>query len=148
MDQIFPFTGFYFWWILAGVLLLAELAMPGFFMLWLAVAAALTAMVDLAFNLSWKGEIFTFALLSFILVVSLWRVVIGSRNSKTDAPNLNQRQLNFIDHEYVLLAPIVNGSGKIRVEDALWDVDGPDMEAGKRVKVIGVNGMRLTVEAV
>ena len=74
--------------------------------------------------------------------------MIGSRNSKTDAPNLNQRQLNFIDHEYVLLAPIVNGSGKIRVEDALWDVDGPDMEAGKRVKVIGVNGMRLTVEAV
>jgi inner membrane protein len=41
----------------------------------------------------------------------------------------------------------VNGSGKIKVEDTLWDVDGPDMAVGSRIKVTAVQGMRLMVEA-
>jgi membrane protein implicated in regulation of membrane protease activity len=41
---------------------------------------------------------------------------------------------------------IINGSGKLKIEDALWDVDGPDLPAGAKVKVIGVNGLRLVAE--
>lgn len=147
MDQFFPFTGVYFWWIAAGLLLLAEMAMPGFFMLWLAAAAALTALIDIYFGLSWVGEILTFAALSFVLVLATWRMVIGSHNVKSDQPHLNQRHQGLVGHSFVLDKAIVNGSGKIKVEDTLWDVDGPDMAVGKRVKVTGVQGMRLVVEA-
>ena len=48
---------------------------------------------------------------------------------------------------FVLLQPIVNGQGKIRFEDTIWDVDGPDLPKNARVKVIAVDGLRLTVEA-
>ena len=147
MSQFLPFLGNYFWWIMAGLLLIAELAMPGVFMLWFAGAAALTALIDIYFHLNWAGEILTFAVLSFVLVVATWRSVIGSRNIKSDQPHLNQRHQGLVGRSFPLEKPIVNGSGKIKVDDTLWDVDGPDMKAGARVKVTGVQGMRLVVEA-
>lgn len=148
MEEFFPFAGPWFWWIAAGVLLFLEMAVPGFFMLWLAFAAALTAVADLLFNFGWMGEIVTFALLSLASVLSSWRFVMNQRNLKSDSPHLNQRQNAFVGKTYVLVQPIINGSGKIKVEDALWDVDGPDAELGTRVKVTGVAGLRLVVEKV
>jgi membrane protein implicated in regulation of membrane protease activity len=147
MDQIFPLLGPYFWWIVAGVLLLAEMAMPGFFMLWLALAAALTALLDLYFHFSWAGEIFAFAALAFLCVLGSWRFVMSSRRMKSDSPHLNQRHHGLVGRTFILDLAIINGSGKIKVEDTLWDVDGPDLAVGARVKVLGVNGMRLIVEA-
>ena len=148
MEEFFPFAGPWFWWIAAGVLLFLEMAMPGFFMLWLAFAAALTAVADLLFNFGWMGEIVTFALLSLASVLSSWRFVMNQRNLKSDSPHLNQRQNAFVGKTYVLVQPIINGSGKIKVEDALWDVDGPDAALGTRVKVTAVAGLRLVVEKV
>lgn len=148
MEQFFPGLGPWFWWIVAGALLLAEMAMPGFFMLWLAVAAALTAVADMIFHFSWMGEILTFAALSFLSVMASWRFVMAGRNMKSDSPHLNQKHASFVGKSYVLNTAIINGSGKIRVEDALWDVDGPDAEIGTRVKVIAVDGLRLVVESV
>jgi inner membrane protein len=148
MDQFLPFTGAYFWWIVAGLLLLAEMALPGFFMLWLAVAAALTAVLDLVFHFSAVQEIFCFAVLAFLCVLASWRFVMNSRHSKTDSPHLNQRHHGLVGRSFVLDKAIINGSGKIKVEDTLWDVDGLDLAVGARVKVISVQGMRLTVEAV
>ncbi len=148
MEEFFPFAGPWFWWIAAGVLLFLEMAMPGFFMLWLAFAAALTAVADLLFNFGWMGEIVTFALLSLASVLSSWRFVMNQRNLKSDSPHLNQRQNAFVGKTYVLVQPIINGSGKIKVEDALWDVDGPDAALGTRVRVTAVAGLRLVVEKV
>jgi inner membrane protein len=146
MEQFFPLVGPWFWWIVAGILLLAEMAMPGFFMLWLAVAAALTALLDLAFHFSWMGEVFTFATLSMLTVLASWRFVMGSRNMKSESPHLNQKHAGFVGRSFILEKAIVNGTGKIRVEDALWDVDGPDLPSGARVKVTAVAGLRLVVE--
>ncbi len=147
MEQFFPILGSYFWWIAAGILLIAEMTMPGFFMLWLAFAAALTALVDFAFHLNWVGEVFSFAAFSFISVLGSWRFVMSGRHAVSDSPHLNQKHTGFVGHTFILDKAIVHGSGKIKVEDALWDVDGPDLAVGSRVKVIGVQGLRLVVEA-
>jgi inner membrane protein len=148
MEQFFPLVGPWFWWIVAGVLLLLEMLMPGFFMLWLAVAAALTAVADMIFHFSWAGEAFTFAGLSMLTVLASWRFVMGSRNMKSESPHLNQKHAGFVGRSFILEKAIVNGTGKIRVEDALWDVDGPDLPSGARVKVTGVDGLRLMVKKV
>jgi inner membrane protein len=146
MEQFFPVVGPYFWWIIAGALLLAEMAMPGFFMLWLAIAAVLTGIIDQLFHLSWTAEIACFAVLSFLSVMASWRFVMASRNMKSDSPHLNQKHTGFVGKTYILEKAIINGSGKIKVEDAIWDVDGPDLPKGERVKVLAVDGLRLTVE--
>ena len=146
MDQIFGEIGFWFWWIIAGLLLLAEMLMPGFFMLWLAVAAALTAITDYALHFSWMGEILSFSAYGLLSILASWRFVMGGRNKKSDQPFLNQRHAGLVGQSFYLDAAIAHGRGKIKVEDTLWDVEGPDMAKGERVTVTGTNGLRLLVE--
>ncbi len=146
MNTLVPIFGTYFWWILAGVLLLAELAQPGFFMIWLAAAAALTALVASIFHLEWTAEALTFAALAVLCVAASWRFVSKSWAVKSDSPHLNQRQAGLVGRSFILEKAIINGSGKIKFEDTLWDVEGEDAAAGTRVKVTGVDGMRLRVK--
>ena len=146
MDQFFGETGVWFWWIVAGLLLIAEMLMPGFFMLWLAVAAALTAIADYIFHLSWIGEIFTFAAFGILSILGSWRFVMGNRHPKSDQPFLNQRHAGLVGQTFFLETPITHGKGKIKVDDTLWDVEGPELHKGEQVKVTGTNGLRLMVE--
>lgn len=146
MDQLFGEIGLWFWWIIAGLLLIAEMLVPGFFMLWLAVAAGLTAITDSIFHLSWIGEIFTFAAFGLLSILGSWRFVMGSRKLKSDQPFLNQRHAGLVGQSFYLETAITHGKGKIKVDDTLWDVDGPELHKGEQVKVTGIRGLRLTVE--
>jgi membrane protein implicated in regulation of membrane protease activity len=146
VDQFFGEIGMWFWWIIAGLLLIAEMLMPGFFMLWLAVAAALTAITDYVFHLSWIGEIFTFAAFGILSILGSWRFVMGNRHPKSDQPFLNQRHEGLVGQSFYLETAITYGKGKIKVDDTLWDVEGPDLHKGKRVKVTATSGLRLMVE--
>ena len=57
------------------------------------------------------------------------------------------RQLGYVGRSFTLKQPIVNGRGKLTIEDTVWEIEGPDMEAGTRIKVTAVNDMMLVVEA-
>ena len=46
MSEFIPLVGPWFWWIVAGALLVGELLAPGVFLLWLSAAAALTGVVS------------------------------------------------------------------------------------------------------
>jgi hypothetical protein len=147
MSELVSLSGGWFWFILAGLLLIGELLSPGVFLMWLAAAAAITGVLDLAFGLSWTAEILVFAAASLLLVLSSWKYVTQGWNPSSDQPYLNQRHGAYVGRVFVLEQPIVNGAGKLRIEDALWDVDGPDLPKGSRVKVTGINGLRLTAES-
>jgi inner membrane protein len=135
------------WFIVAALLLGGELLLPGVFLLWLALAAALTGIIDLALDLSWTVEIVVFAVASLGLVLASWRFVMAQRRPKSDQPFLNQRHHAYVGQNAVLVKAIENGHGKVNFEDALWDVRGPDLPMGARVRVTGVEGMALKVEA-
>jgi hypothetical protein len=146
MSDFIPVIGPWFWWIVAGILLVGEMLMPGFFLLWLAAAAALTGAIDLVFDLGWQGEVSVFAILSLLLVLITWKWVMESRQLKSDQPTLNQRHHAYVGRVVPLAQAIVNGSGKVRIDDSLWDVDGPDLPLGTRVRISGVEGLRLKAE--
>ena len=147
MNELVPLVGPWFWWIAAVVLLIGELLAPGIFLLWLAAAAVLTGIADLVFNLGWQGEVAVFAGFSLLLVLLSWKWVMANRSLKSDQPHLNQRHGAYVGRVLVLDQAIVHGSGKVRIEDALWDVDGPDLPKGAMVKIVGVKGLRLVGEA-
>jgi inner membrane protein len=134
------------WFILAGLLLIGELLSPGVFLIWLAGAAALTGLIDITLGLSWQSEVMIFAILAAVLVLASWNWVKNQRHPKSDQPHLNLRHGAYVGRVYVLEKAIINGSGKIKIEDALWDVDGPDLPVGAKVKITGVNGLRLHAE--
>src|SRR6201999_643361 len=96
MDQLFPGIGPYFWWIAAGLLLIAEMLQPGFFMIWLAAAAVLNAIIHILWPQGWMGEAITFAVLAAVAVAVSWRFVSASWAVKSDQPHLNQRSAGLI----------------------------------------------------
>jgi len=146
MEQLVPVLGLWVWFVAAGVLLLLELMLPGVFFIWLAIAAALTGIADIVHDVSWQGELLMFALLSVVAVILGRRVYKGRAMEPKDNPHLNRRQLGYIGRSFTLAQPIVNGRGRLTIEDTVWEVEGADIPAGTRVKVTAVNDMTLVVE--
>lgn len=131
---------FWHWWILAGMLLIIELTLPAFFFLWLGIAAAATGLIMLVFpSLPLETQLIIFSVLSVIAIIA-WRRYRESHPVVTDQPNLNRRGRQYVGRVFTLEEPVVNGVGKVTVDDSTWRVRGPDLPAGTLVRVTGVDG--------
>lgn len=139
----------WFWWALALLLLAAEALIPGVFLLWLGLAAGGTGVVKLLFpSMAPAAQWIVFALLSLVSVGAAWQIRRRSSAKTTDQPLLNQRSAQLVGRVYPLDTAIVNGRGRMKIGDAYWHVEGPDTEAGSRVRIVGVHDMVLRVVAV
>jgi inner membrane protein len=145
MQELFPLVGIWFWWIVAGTLLLLELMTPGVFAMWLALAAASVGITDYFVDLSWQLELLAFAGFSLIYVYLARPWYSKGTLQNSDQPNLNQRIYAFVGKSFVLAEPIVNGQGKLDIEGTRWDVLGPNLAKGATVRVTAVEGMKLRV---
>lgn len=134
-------------WVIGGLVLIGvELVAPGSFFVWLGLAALLVGLVDYALDPPWQGQALAFAGLSVALVL-LGRSVTGRRDEDpAGQPNLNRRGHALVGRVFTLDAPIVEGNGRVRVDDSSWRVAGPDAPAGASVRVVGVEGTTLIVE--
>lgn len=136
-------NAFWLWLIAAAIMLAFELAMPGIFFLWLALAAATVGIITYLWPLDWLVSIPLFAVLAVASVYFGRPFYKGKR--ATDEPHLNQRQYNYVGRTYVLAQAIRDGKGKLTIEDTVWDISGPDLQAGSRIKITGIDGMLLKV---
>lgn len=137
---------FWMWWILGGVLLVAELALPGAFLLWIGIAAILVGFVDFIWPLSFHVQLIVFAVFSILSVFLGKRIMHSGSKGKPEYTTLNERGEQYIGGVYVLTKAIEEGKGKAKVGDSEWLVSGPDLPKGTRVKVVGVKGTILKVE--
>ncbi len=143
LDQVV----FWHWWMLAGLLLIFELTAPAFFFLWLGIAAAAVGLILLVFpSIGLETQLVLFSIASVVSII-IWRKYRESRPLKTDQPNLNRRGHQYIGRVFSLSNPIINGEGKVTVDDSTWRVKGPDLPAGTSIKVTGVDGVIFTIEA-
>ena len=141
-----PLIDFWHWWILAVALIIVEILLPSFFALWLAIAAALTGLLLLIFPaLSWEWQLLLFALFSVVSIVA-WRRYYQKHPIKTDEPMLNRRGEGYLGRELTLSQPIIDGIGKIRLDDSTWKVQGPDCPVGTRIRITALNNVVFTVE--
>jgi len=132
-------------WIIAGVLLLIlEVAAPGAFMMWLGIAALLVGILSLLVDWPWQAQFIAFALFA-LATVPAWRRFGRSVGRRTDQPFLNRRAAGFVGRVYVLEEAIVGGVGRLRIDDTIWHVSGPDSPAGSRVRVTATDGATLLV---
>jgi len=137
--------GHWHWWILAVVLVILEVFAPGAFFLWLGIAAGVVGvLVYLVPSLGWEYQVLAFSLLSVISII-VWRKFFRAQPSDTDQPNLNRRGEQYIGRLFTLNEPIVDGLGKIRVDDSTWKIRGEDCPVGSQVEVTGVDGTILKV---
>jgi len=147
MSNLIGQLGPWSWWILAGILLLLELTMPGVFFMWLAIAALAVGAIAFFTDFGWQIEVLLFAILSVAFVLLL-RPRFRDRMHASDQPNLNQRMLNYVGQTFQLSVPIVNGRGHLSIDDTFWEIEGPDMAAGQKIRVTGVDGTRLKVKGI
>ena len=133
------------WLIAAAILGIAELLVPGVFLIWLAAAAALTGFTALVFGLPLAFQFALFALLSLGAVYAGRRWYANNPVASSD-PLLNDRTSRLIGQTLVVTTGIENGSGRVKVGDSVWNCRGPDCEAGARVRVTGGDGSCLLVE--
>lgn len=136
----------HWYWFIAGMVLLAlEMAAPGAVLLWMGISALLVGgLVWLAPELGWEVQLLVYALLS-IATVFLGRRYFRRHPIATDQPLLNRRGRQYVARRFTLAEPIVNGVGKITVDDTTWKVKGADCPAGSVVRVTGVDGVMLEV---
>jgi regulator of protease activity HflC (stomatin/prohibitin superfamily)/membrane protein implicated in regulation of membrane protease activity len=87
-----------------------------------------------------------FALLSFGTVFA-GRLYYAGRPVPSGDPNLNARASRLVGQTVTVESAIVNGKGRVRVGDGVWNAQGPDLPAGASVVVVGADGTCLSVEA-
>ncbi len=134
------------WWVLGLILLGIEVFAPGFFFLWFGIAAILIGISALLIDWPWQLQVIGF------LVLSVVAALVGRRfatpGTESEDPLLNLRAGRLRGRTFVLSEPIVEGSGRVQIDDTVWQVRGPDAPAGARITVTGSDGSILRVEAV
>jgi len=134
------------WWVLAVALIVLEVFAPGAVFIWMGVAAAVVGVILLiAPDMGWEYQFMVFSILS-VVSIAAWKVYQRKHPTETDRPTLNRRGEQYVGRIFTLDEPIVNGLGKIRVDDSTWKIEGADCAVGTQVKVTGVEGTVLMVE--
>ena len=138
---------FWHWLVLGLLLMLIELALPSTYFLWMGLAALVVGVVFwLIPGMSFDAQVILFA------VLSVSAIILGKRYLKrhpiiSDRPMLNVRGAQNIGRIATLHEPIINGVGKVHLDDTLWKVFGPDLPLNTRVRIVAVDGISLRVEA-
>ncbi len=137
---------FWHWLIFAAILAGIELTSMSMYLVGPAIAAGVVALLKFfmpELGFAWSLTIFAgvTVLLTFAARSLIKRIPEGS-----DKPSLNQRGHQYIGREYTLAEPVVDGKGRIKIEDGGWIIRGADAEAGKKIKITGVEGTALSFE--
>lgn len=133
-------------WLTAAVLLLViEMLIGSYYLLWVSFAAFLVAVVQWLFGIAWGAQMVLFTLVAIASVIA-WYIYDQKRDKTSSRPTLNKRGHQYIGRTFQLSDAIINGVGKIKVDDSTWKVQGNDAPLDTAVKVIDIDGTELIVE--
>lgn len=146
ITQLLAQAGDWTWIILGLILLGLELLVPGIFFLWLGLAALGVGLVALVVDISWQIELVLFGVLAVLFILAGRRFFAHHGDETTDAPGLNERASVHLGRQITLEEPLVGGTGRVKLGDTMWRIEGPDLPVGTRVEVKSARGATLQVE--
>ncbi|OYY69375.1 NfeD family protein [Sphingomonas sp. 28-63-12] len=134
-------------WLAIAILLGgAELLVPGVFLVFLAIAAAITGVAVFALPvLPPLGQLACFAVWSTIAILIGRRWYFDFPVASSD-PLLNDRAARLIGDIVTVVEPITEGEGRVKVGDGVWTATGADAPEGARLQVTGIHNGKLIVE--
>lgn len=145
MDWLGEIDAHWVWLTLGLVLAGLEMLVPGVYLIWLAVAAIVTGLLTLAFDISLPMQVVDFVFLSLIAAYSAKRFLRDKPIESSD-PLMNRRGARMIGETALVVTAIEHGSGRVKLGDSEWIARGPEAAAGERVRIIGTDGSSLLVE--
>ncbi|MCA3701339.1 NfeD family protein [Brevundimonas sp.] len=152
MDAVIDiYTNQPFWiWLAIGVLLLAvEAALSTEWLLWPAVAAGVVAVLTaLGLQIGFAGEVGAFAALTVVSTLFSRRLI--QKVNPDDKPDVNDRDARLIGQKARVVAPFVDGRGRVFVSGAEWaaEIEGEGPPVGDSVIVEASVGSGLKVRLI
>ncbi|NJC33328.1 hypothetical protein GGR88_000802 [Sphingomonas jejuensis] len=137
----------WYWMGLALLLAIAELLVPGVFLVWLAAAAAGTAVVTWGLAPPLVVQLIAFTAFAIAAVLGGRRWYVTHPVASQD-PFINERAIRLIGEEVRATTAFQNGRGRIRLGDSEWSARGPDCAEGACLTIIGSEGATLIVRPV
>lgn len=140
---------FWHWFALALVLGIVDILVgANFLLVWCGLAAGIVGLIILIVpKITWEYQFLLFGigvLASFLFWRYSSKRLFGTVKSNT----LNQRGRQYIGRQFTLTEPVVNGMGRLHVDDTIWRVEGDDMPTGTTVEVVDVDGTLLMIKKV
>ena len=139
---------YWYWAVLGAVFAVIEVAVPAMVCIWLAAAALGVAAISWRYpGLAWEHQALIFAALA-VASVALGRTAVGRTKASESERRLNRRAETYVGRMFTMDGAIVDGRGRLRVDDTVWLVAGADLPAGTRVRVTGTENTLLRVEPI
>lgn len=134
-------------WLIGGIVLLAaEIAAPGFFLIFIGVAAIAAGLFTMLFGLGAAAQLALFALYA-VLAVMVGKRFYANHSTNHDGARVNDPAGRMVGRLVTVVAPVDDHHGRVRVGDSEWSARGGPAEPGDRVRITGVEGNCLRVES-
>jgi membrane protein implicated in regulation of membrane protease activity len=134
-------------WLIGGVvLLIAEVIAPGFFLIFVGAAAIAAGLFTLLFGLGPVAQLALFALYA-VLAVMLGRRFYSRESGSSLVPHLNDPAKRLVGKVVTVVSAVDEHNGRVRLGDSEWSARGGPAAVGDRVRITGVDGNCLKVEA-
>jgi inner membrane protein len=138
---------FWYWLVAAVIMIVIEMLLPAAYFLWMGISAFIVGLLLYVIpDLHLLIQVIIFGVLSVVTLV-LYKKYKKENPTVKDEPNLNRRGEQYVGRIFTLEEAIVNGVGKVKVDDSSWKVKGMDMPAGSKVRVMSVDGTVFNVES-
>ena len=133
-------------WLTLGVLLAGlEMLLPGYYLIWIALAAIATGALTGLLMLGLPLQVASFVVLALITVFSARRFLSDNPIESAD-PLMNRRGARMVGQTARVVQPIRHGTGRVHIGDGEWNARGVDAGAGEWVRIVGNDGSTLLVE--
>lgn len=137
-------------WAAVGAALLATEILAGSgWLLWPAAAAGAVGVIDGFSDLPFPAAVLIFAGLTIVSTLTARRYF--PRRPPAECQDINDNIARLVGHEGRVVAAFEGGAGRVFVDGKEWPAElegGETIEAGARVAVAGVSGVRLKVRGV
>ena len=132
-------------WAIGGlVLLIAEMIAPGFFLIFIGVAAIATGFATLALGLGLPVQLLVFVIAAGLALLFGKRRYEESPNVDLDS-RLNDPGRRLEGRTAEVVATVDDHGGRVRLGDSEWSARGGPAAVGSRVTISGVDGNCLIV---
>jgi membrane protein implicated in regulation of membrane protease activity len=128
------------------ILLIAEVVAPGFFLLFVGVAALVTGVLALLLGLGLIPQLAIFAVLAYLSVHFGGRRFYAARYDYTSAPDLNDPTRRLLGRVVTVVQAVDSHGGRVKLGDSEWSARGAPAAIGERVRIVDVDGNCLKVE--
>ena len=129
-------------WLIAGLLVGAlELVLPGYFLLWIGLAACGAGLLTLAFDPGWHWQLAAFSILAMALVA------IAAVRRRPIPDTVNAPNAGLIGTTCYALG-FEAGEGRVRLRDGTWRAritDGAIPAPEEPMRIVGLDGTTLLV---